>query len=353
MIVARTKLSRYTRGLTLVELMIAMAIGLAIVIAATVIYVTTAKNQRALERKSSSLENGDFVLKLLGKEIMNAGFYPATFPPAVNVVTQQGMYDTYPPLQSSPRKETDWQDTAKSWPPVAYMTGIYGCEGGVFDVRTATCPASDPAKSDSIVVNYFTSDPQTEIGTRKDCTGSWVDADSSNKNRIIAGGKKYIPPLFPLFVSNRYSLSDLKNYVDQQDEATRSLVCSGNGSNGFGTVNSYQPIISGIKEIKFKYGVYANEEVLVPQKFYSATEVNALPVINILGQNYSGWQRVTSVRVCVLSQAQGGGVRLQDKAGSEMTYEDCSGTTVVQPAGGWIHRFVQIYGVRNGLKQSY
>ena len=91
----------------------------------------------------------------------------------------------------------------------------------------------------------------------------------------------------------------------------------------------------------------------MPQKFYSATEVNALPVINILGQNYSGWQRVTSVRVCVLSQAQGGGVRLQDKAGSEMTYEDCSGTTVVQPAGGWIHRFVQIYGVRNGLKQSY
>lgn len=104
MIVARTKLSRYTRGLTLVELMIAMAIGLAIVIAATVIYVTTAKNQRALERKSSSLESGDFCVEAAGKEIMNAGFYPATFPPAVNVVTQQGMYDTYPPLQSSPRK---------------------------------------------------------------------------------------------------------------------------------------------------------------------------------------------------------------------------------------------------------
>lgn len=47
------------------------------------------------------------------------------------------------------------------------MTGIYGCEGGVFDVRLATCPASDPASPDSIVVNYFTSDPQTEIGTRK------------------------------------------------------------------------------------------------------------------------------------------------------------------------------------------
>lgn len=340
-------------GLTLIELMIAMAIGLVIVIAATVIYLSTANSQRALERKSSSMENGSFVLQLLGRDIMNAGFYPASFPPEVNDVTQKGMYDTYPPLESSPRKKTDWAHAASGWPPVAYATPVYGCDGGEFNVQTATCPAVDSKKSDSIVVNYFTSDALGDGGYRKDCTGNFVDNDPSNNARVVAGKNANIPPLLPLFVSNRYSVRSLKNFVDQQDITTNSLVCSGNGGNSFGTLSSYQPIIAGVREIRFRYGIYMDDQSLTPDKFYKASEVDALSEIVILGQHLSGWQRVTSVRVCVLSQSQGGGVRQTDKSGSEMTYTDCDDVVQKQPPGEFINRFVQIFGVRNGLKQSY
>lgn len=343
------------RGMTLVELMVAMAIGLLIVIAATVIYLETLQGQRSLERQSTSAENGSFALQLLGREIMNAGNYPANFPPVIGLgeITQQGMYDTYPPLEFSVRKATDWQNFAAAWPPVSYMTGVYGCSGGIFDVKTGSCPVSSSALPDSIVLNYFTSDATGGVNTRNDCTGSSVESDVSNKDRINAGKNNNKPPLLPLFVSNRFSMKSLKNYVDGNDVSTGSLTCSGNGSNPHGTISSYQPIIQGITDLKFRYGVYESDSSLLPNKFYTADEVSALPVLKILGQNLSGWQRVVSVHVCVLSQTQGGGVRLQDKSGAEKIYTDCSGVEKKQPTGQSISRFVQIFGVRNGLKQSY
>lgn len=341
------------KGLSLVELMIAMAVGLVIVGAATAIYLSTAQNQRALERQSASLESGAFALQLLGRDLMNAGAYPANFPTDASDAMQQGMYDTYPPLEFTPRKATDWQNKAINWPPLAYMTGIYGCEGAEFDVKTATCPAPNAGKPDSIVINYFTSDATGSLNGRVDCTGAAVDGDTSNSQRRKAGGNANQPPMLPLFVSNRYALKDLKNYVDRGDVATYSLACSGNGSSRFGELSNYQPIIQGLKDLKFLYGVYTGDASLSPARFYTATEVSNLAPIKISGQMLTGWQRVTAVRVCVLSQSQGGGARVADKAGAEKTYLDCSDTARSQPVGQWVHRFVQIFGVRNGLKQSY
>ena len=226
------------RGLTLIELMVAMAISLMIVAAAAFIYLRTTQSQRALERQNNSLETGVYVMQLLGREILNAGFYPATALVDTDEPSKKGMYDTYPPLQSDPRRATDWQDTAAAWPPIAYMTGVYGCDGGAFNVSTATCPSADATKADTIVINYFTNDAMGVTGTRRDCTGADVGSDPSNVNRKTnAAGNANMPPRLPLFVSNRYTLSELKNFVDGGDLATRSLGCSGNGANPFGTLS--------------------------------------------------------------------------------------------------------------------
>lgn len=341
------------RGLSLVELVVAMALGLLVVAWVSTVYLNTARHQRALERKSASLEVGAFALRMLGRDILNAGFYPASFSSDGGDVTQQGMYDSYPPLQFTPRKPTDWQNTAAGWPPQAYMTGVYGCDGGEFNVQTATCPASDSSKSDSIVINYFTADAMGDGIGRKDCTGSAVDNDPSNKSRINAGKKLNQPPLLPLFISNRYALRDVKHFIDHQDVPSKSLACSGNGMSAFGSLAIYQPIVSGFKEMRFRYGVYSNEASSSPDKFYTASEVGALPVANIGGQSHTGWQRVTAVKVCLLSHSLGGGVRLEESLAQEMQYLDCNEQRVKLPAGQWVHRWVQVFGVRNALQQSY
>ncbi|WP_370681519.1 PilW family protein [Comamonas sp. GB3 AK4-5] len=341
------------QGLSLVELMVAMAIGLWAVWASATVYLHTASLQRAQERRSAAEEAGAFAMGMLGRDILNAGFYPASFASSAVDGSQVGGYDSYPPLESAVRKDSDWQNMAQGWPPLAYRAGIYGCDGGEFNVQTATCPAVDASQPDSLVVNYFSADAMGDGGSRKDCTGSAVDNDPSNKYRSNAGKKLNQPPLQPLFVSNRYALRDLKNFVDQQDVVTKSLACSGNGMSAFGSPGIYQPMVSGFKDMRFRYGVYSGEADSLPERFYSAAEVDAMPVVGIHGQAYTGWQRVSVVKVCILIQSQGGAVRLEDPAGQAMRYLDCDDRPQAQPAGQWVQRLVQLFGVRNALPYSY
>ena len=345
-------------GLTLVELMIGMAIGLLVVAVVTALYVHTQQSQRMLDRQSQSRETGAFVLELLGREIGNAGFYPSHFLPVASDPTQAGMYDTYPPLEtpvSNPvnRISTDWQNSSTGWPPLAYQTGVYGCEGGEFNVQSASCPTPDLSQPDSLVINYFTGDVTLAASGRHDCTRSSIENDTSNTNRFDATKSKTTPPVQPLFVSNRYTLKSTKQQVDGADHTTLSFACSGNGANPWGTVSAYQPIVSGLKALRFSYGVHSGQGGREPQKFYTATEVSAMPAVQVMGESLTGWQRVTAIRVCVLSQTLGGGTRLEDTAGKEKTYLDCSDTSQPQPAGQMIERFVQVFGVRNGLTHSY
>src|SRR6218665_1980964 len=94
---------RAQQGLSLVELLVAMTISLVVLNAAAYVYLSARQSERAIDRTGSSREPGAFVMQMLGHEIRNAGFYPATVAPIFSDPAQQGMYDTYPPLPSDPR----------------------------------------------------------------------------------------------------------------------------------------------------------------------------------------------------------------------------------------------------------
>lgn len=359
---------RHQRGVTLVELMVALAISLVLVLAATYVYLATRQSDRAIERSSEAQETGAYVLQLLGREIMNAGFYPATRPPMVLDVSQTGMIDSYPPYQATSRLGTDWMNTAAGWPPTAFMSGIFGCDDAQLDVATSTCGAAVAGAGDTIVINYFTSDSMgSAVGTRRDCTGADVanDANSNGTRRFNTEGTPplvphtgldvNLPPQLPLFVSNRYALRAVKLSIDQSDINTRSLVCSGNGKSPHGTADTtaYQPVVAGVADLQFTYGVYPDATSRAPSKFYTATEVGAMAPVAIDGQTLSGWQRITAVRVCVLTQTLGGSTRLADKTGSASKYLDCSDAEKNQPTGSSMARYTQIFGLRNALKQTF
>ena len=356
------------KGVTLIELMVAMAIGLIVVAVVTLIYVQTNQSQKSEDKQNSVKETGAYVLQILGRDIKMAGFYPATVPPITNgtpvpganakngfmASTQTNMYETYPPLPSNPQMVTDWIS-----PAVAYTTGIYGCEGGQFDSRTGTCPTPDSSKSDSIVINWFSSDAMgssLNIGNRRDCTGSDITNDPSNAQRKINSGTAYdasIPPRVPLFGSNRYSLKTAASQVDGAPVSSFSLACSGNGASWQGVVGVYQPAVPGLLDMQFEYGVYTDSASVAPAIFYKADDISSMPVMTINGQAYSGWQRVIAVKICVLSQSVGGGARISTASRDAPSYIDCAGNTQTMPVGQWIKRDYETFGVRNNLTQSY
>jgi type IV pilus assembly protein PilW len=369
------------RGTTLIELLIAVGITMLLVSAAAYVYLLTRESQGASERTSARDETGAFALQVLGHEIMNAGFYPATMPPppplapASSPVTQRQVntVSSYPPATSIPTANaTDWIA-----PAAVYLNAIYGCEGSKFDHVTGSCGTTDHTLPDSIVVNYFTSESSDEaatMGQRRDCTGSDVGNDPSNAIRklnsptpIPAFGivalteDTTIAPQQPLFVSNRYGLNATNIVVNvgmnDQAVATQSLACSGNGSSFFGVTNTaaYQPILAGIDDMQFTYGVFQTDATRAPDRFYTADEVNGLGNVVIAGVSMGPWARVVAVRVCLMTSTLGANTKITDKAGELRTYLDCANQTQTQAATDLtLHkRHVQIFGVRNRLNQGF
>ncbi len=70
----RANLQRYA-GFTLIELMIAVTLGLMVLAALTSFFVRTSYNRSELERNSQQIENGRFAINALRDDMMLAGYY--------------------------------------------------------------------------------------------------------------------------------------------------------------------------------------------------------------------------------------------------------------------------------------
>lgn len=67
--------SRRQRGLSIIELMIAIAIGLIILTGLTGLFVNSSNSTRELVKSAQQLENGRFAIETLRQDLMLAGFY--------------------------------------------------------------------------------------------------------------------------------------------------------------------------------------------------------------------------------------------------------------------------------------
>ena len=349
------RLSRQ-RGLTLVELMVAVAITMFVVAAAGYVYLATRETQRSVERISGSAETGAFAIQLLGRDLMNAGAYPTTMPPVTATFPTRQQFDTYPPTVGVPPRATDWIS-----PGTAYLTPVFGCEGAQFNPSTGTCGTTVAGAPDSLVINYFTSDPLDAFsGQRRDCTGADVADDPTNaKRKLNTGGvpptgvDNNLAPQLPLFASNRYVLSAVQQQqVEGATVSTRSLMCAGNGA---ADPSVFQPIISGIEDMQFTYGVYSTDATRAPERFYTATEMAGLSTVTIDGTPLTPWARVVAIRVCLMTQTLGASPKIADKAGSQRTYTNCSDQVITQAATDMsLHqRHIEVFSLRNRMNQTF
>jgi type IV pilus assembly protein PilW len=326
------------RGVSLVELMVALTISMVLVLAATTIHLQTTSTQRAIDQASDAQDAASVTLRILGRELMNAGFYPSVRTESVagqNVV--QGYWN---PLNPTP-------DPAA---PAAYDYGVFGCDGGAFDPATRTCPAANATAPDALVVSYFVNDAfGTTIGQRGDCTGTDVAGASVNSGRAAAGTS--VPPTLPLFVANHYQLATTSSTINGVTYSSKSLVCNGIGAGG----STFVPLVTGLDDLQVSYGVYTDDS-LVPQRFYRANEIAGLAQLQIGEETspVSAWGHISQVRVCVVARTLMGNVA---NAGNSdpITYTNCAGTLVTQAAGDRTLRktMVQIFGLRNRQVFTY
>jgi type IV pilus assembly protein PilW len=311
------------RGFTLVELMVSLAIGLFIALAAATLYVTTQDTARVTRSFSETNETGKLALDMLGRELEKAGFYPAEFESGVSgaAVSEQqlGQYTNIKTTGSLAKY---------------YDQGLYGCTGANFNFATTNCPtpSATPDTPDSIVINYFNSvefGAAAVIGNTNDCNRDPVQNDAANTARAAAG--------LPLLVSNRFALVS-QNMVqpDGSVVVTHYLGCHGNGNE---TATTYKPLLQGIDDMVLMYGVYSGV-TQSPARFYSAKDMAV-----------TDWPKVTAVRVCLIVRSFEN-ARLPDKTGNVRLKPNCRGrdTDVLPSNNRYIYkRFEQVFAIRNYL----
>jgi type IV pilus assembly protein PilW len=333
------------RGLTLIEMMVGLAIGLVIALAAASAYLGTRGAAVATENVSRINETGKLALDFIGTEIRLAGFFPADQP------------TTLVADMSASGFTAGFFTNIKSGQPVAYNQGFFGCDGAKFQSSTGagkdTCPAATTGAADSIVLNYFSSDifgigTAAITGLMKDCAGARLESDPDNhqdRDLTKTARNLLVPPL-PMLVSNRIGLN-ATNYTAPSGQAfsTFSLSCNGNGN----TQGTYQPIFEGIEDLVIRYGVYGGANSQSPERFYTAAEVTALP----LNDSKTGWQRVSAVQVCIIVRSlENARLATQSGTGSS-TFENCRGGTTAYPAGGSVFkRFTRVFAAKNNLNLS-
>jgi len=304
------------RGFSLVELMIAVAMGLILTAAIGTLYVANVNSFRKQDDDSRLQETARAALDTLGYHIRLAGF--------VDVATDQSAIQLLMNPSSSNMQYLAKQDASNHNDMLSLFFGsasqyhsgtnlihaLTGCEG-LF--ATPTSPAmpldlpwscSTTAGPSSITLAYqvkpsSVSAPGTvrtaisyldSLGAYNASTGQGGDCGGNDVSGASAS------PSGPLAINNFYI-----------DSTNQRLMCRGNGDPG-----NPKPIAEGIEDMRILYGVS-------PATIVTTSPMDSYVGRYVTGPNVTDWSKVLSVRVCLqfISPAK--------NIVSTVTYTDCSG----------------------------
>lgn len=307
--------SRCLRGFSLIELMVAMAIGLIIAAASFSAYLGAAGASRIAEAQSRMNEDAQAALSLLTQQLRMAGSNPNQ-PGRTDALRRNLVYGlndpatTYPSAFSLRGCGKDNSGT-KSFSNLATATNIDGLK----------CEADSSALSDSITVSYeadlfntvarpVTSTTPVKLPT--DCLGA-----------ALANAGTLAEPYY--VASNLFFIGG--------SSLRPSLYCKGNGFNEDGAVSTAKPLVENIEGMQLGYGtakaLTAASDVAsaVVAGYLTTDEVLTEASMANLANDAERWAKVITVRICVLVRSE---ARVAPNSASAQ-YLNCDGKTELTP----------------------
>ena len=343
---------RRQRGVTLIELMISVTLGLLLSAIAAYVYQSVQTSSRNLEAQALRNESASIMFDMIGRDLRQSGFFPAHYPSQATDRFRGKFVDV---LVGSPIVST-----------TAFRQAVFGCSNATFNTTTGLCNPAVANAPDSIVVNYFTADTFANSweGTRRDCLTNTIEGATFggfayNLPRVSTTLPTPLPTTtvaMPLLIQNVYSLSGLETatFYTDRDIQTRSIRCAGNNAGA-----TVQPLVQGIEQLRISYGLFdPQKSSYSAEQLFTATQVDSLPIISVTNvinrevTNITGWERVATIQVCALTKTLDPNASLN---ASTATYTNCD-NTVVTPAAtdrAIYKRQIRRFTVRNNIPSSY
>jgi type IV pilus assembly protein PilW len=308
---------RLSWGLSLIEMMISIAIGLLIMLAILAMYSGASAAARTAEAQGRMNEDAHAALTILTQQIRMTGANP-----------KQANRTS-----AAPRNPVF---TANSY-------AIRGCDGTFSNISAAaattpqslTCGGSTTTLPDSIVVSYeadrFNTVPTT-AGLATDCTGSALTS--------VAGTATVVTGATTSIANITYTVADNRFYVRTvTGVASPSLYCKGSNS----TIE--QPMVENVEDLQFLYGTSPASTASGTVAGYLTassveTDANADAAgasLATLATSQLRWARVVTVRICVLVRSE---QEVATNAASAQ-YIGCNGSLVSDPPDRRLRRAYQ------------
>lgn len=255
-------------GLSLVELMISLTIGLLLLAGITTLIVQQNSTRDELEKSGRQIENGRYAIQLLHDDIQLAGFYGQYF----NVPAATGV------MPDPCATDTASLDAAMSFP----IQG-YDAPNVVPAPLSACLPDANHVQGTDILVVRRVSSSVTTIANAAAGAGGLVYVQATAASQVMNTGAAADATKFPLTLSTSTTTgpADLRAYlvriyfVSPCSTMANGVTCTAaddNGhpiptlktlelsANGSATTFTLTPLVEGIQNLQLDYGIDSNSD---------------------------------------------------------------------------------------------
>ncbi len=322
----RERPTRRSQGFSLIELMVSLTIGLIIAVAAVSAYLGAASAGKMAEAQSRMNEDAQAALAILTQQLRMSGSNPkranrvdaatATLASLRNPVYLPT--PTYAGFSVSPATFT-----------LADIHYVRGCDGKFRNITsttatidtldTSTCAVGTSTLPDSIALIYeadrFNTIP-TAAGAPTDCLGNALPVITAQMPTVVGAATATTAVTYTV-AENRYFVGTSTAIVSP------SLYCKGNGG-----ASTAQPLVENVEDLQFTYGTMATAATATGVAGYlRADEILSEPSLAALASDRLRWDKVLTVRICVLIRSELPVVSDADSA----KYVNCAGEIVSAP----------------------
>lgn len=260
------------RGLTLIEVMVSLTIGLLILVFLAILFANTSNTRREIDKAAELFENGRYGLNVLGDELSHAGYYGTLTTVTGTLTTDLPCSTTLTDWQSSlaiPVSGANQDDIDKFDDCIAPKAGT----DVIFVQRAATCAAG--VAGCAALANGTIYMQVSECGSEYSTTAYVLAAQAGTSPFVLKTKACTAGTLAPIrrFIRRIF-------FVDDTDTLQYVDVTAGG-------LSAAVPIASGIENMQIEYGVDTAGDAS-PDAFES------LP---------ADWTAVVGARVWLLSRA--------------------------------------------------
>lgn len=313
----------HVRGLTLIELMIGITLGLFVLLALITVMSRNSGNQAELDRTVRQMENARFALDTLSEDIMHAGFYSEFSPRSLPVTPAS----TNPNICATNTSAMGW-DTATT--PMQLPAPIQGIDGST----AATCLTNRRAGTEAVLIRRADTGPELALtaGTNNNLyiQISRCPADAS-RIRVAAS---VTAADFPLRNPNCTGANNSKRRLIHRGYFIATCNdCTGAGD-GIPTLKRIEmingtlrlaSIAEGVEQLQLEYGIDTTTPTAdgVPDLFVKADAIDGTaPMI---------WPNVVATRIHMLVRNDRATAGYQDTR----TYKLGAGVSIDKPNDGF------------------